>query len=128
MTALLVSVAIIHRKGRIFFQRRSIQALHFPGRWELPGGKVEKGERPMEALLRELTEELDWHPLSCHELPVMGHVYREFAVELHPFRCECDRWLGTALAWGWFSRAEALRLPLPEATRRLLEENLYILI
>jgi 8-oxo-dGTP diphosphatase len=53
----VVGAAIV-RDGRVLAARRT----HPPeaaGRWELPGGKVEPGETPAEALVRELAEELD---------------------------------------------------------------------
>ncbi len=45
---------------------------------------------------------------------------RDFAVALHPFLCAGPAAPRTALAWGWFTRAELARLPMPEANRGLL--------
>jgi 8-oxo-dGTP diphosphatase len=53
----LVVAAIIERDGRILICQRRKQDSH-PLKWEFPGGKVEPGERPREALRRELEEEL----------------------------------------------------------------------
>ena len=53
--------AIVLRKGqRIFALRRSYDATLFPGCWDLPGGKVEKGESLISALARELHQETGW--------------------------------------------------------------------
>lgn len=49
--------AAILRRGRVLACRRTSPE-HARGRWELPGGKVEPGERPDEALVREIDEEL----------------------------------------------------------------------
>ncbi|MBN1243223.1 MAG: NUDIX domain-containing protein [Spirochaetales bacterium] len=53
----LVVGAVVERDGRLFLARRAAGERH-GGRWELPGGKVERGESPERALARELREEL----------------------------------------------------------------------
>jgi 8-oxo-dGTP diphosphatase len=52
-----VVAAILERDGRILICRRTPEQSH-PLKWEFPGGKVEPGESPAEALARELEEEL----------------------------------------------------------------------
>ncbi len=52
-----VTAAVIRRGGRILICRRRPDQDH-AGKWEFPGGKVEPGERPADALRRELQEEL----------------------------------------------------------------------
>src|SRR5579863_1375154 len=52
-----VVAALIRQDGRILICRRSAEQKH-PLKWEFPGGKVESGESPREALARELREEL----------------------------------------------------------------------
>jgi 8-oxo-dGTP diphosphatase len=54
---LLVSAAIIHRDGRVLVGQRRKADRHAL-KWEFPGGKVEAGESPQQALVRELREEL----------------------------------------------------------------------
>ena len=54
----VVVAAIIERGGRVLVSQRGPGVGH-PGRWEFPGGKREPGERDVEALARELREELD---------------------------------------------------------------------
>ncbi|MFN7992567.1 MAG: NUDIX domain-containing protein [Bryobacteraceae bacterium] len=53
-----VVAAIIERADRVLIGRRTPSQAH-PLKWEFPGGKVEPGERPEEALRRELREELE---------------------------------------------------------------------
>ena len=52
-----VTAAVIEREDRILICRRRADQDH-PGKWEFPGGKLEDGEQPAEALRRELREEL----------------------------------------------------------------------
>jgi 8-oxo-dGTP diphosphatase len=54
---LVVAVALIDRQGCVLMQRRRLGAAH-GGLWEFPGGKVEAGECPEDAAVREIDEEL----------------------------------------------------------------------
>ena len=55
---LLVVAAVIERDGQILIGQRKRDASRHPLKWEFPGGKVETGESPADALVRELREEL----------------------------------------------------------------------
>lgn len=55
---LLVSAAVIQRDGKVLVGQRKKTDRH-PLKWEFPGGKVEHGETPQQALIRELQEELN---------------------------------------------------------------------
>lgn len=57
MGMLQVVAAILEREGRVLIGRRKPEQSH-PLQWEFPGGKVEPGETPEQALVRELAEEL----------------------------------------------------------------------
>jgi 8-oxo-dGTP diphosphatase len=54
----IVTAAVIERDGHILIAKRR-QGSRFAGKWEFPGGKLEKGETPEQCLKRELQEELD---------------------------------------------------------------------
>lgn len=62
-----VVAAIIEREGRILVGQRTAEQSH-PLKWEFPGGKVEAGESPAQALARELKEELDIDSSEGEEL------------------------------------------------------------
>jgi 8-oxo-dGTP diphosphatase len=62
-----VVAAIIQRHGRILIGQRKDLG-HHPLKWEFPGGKVEPGETPDAALIRELQEELGIHARIDREL------------------------------------------------------------
>ncbi|MEO8875749.1 MAG: (deoxy)nucleoside triphosphate pyrophosphohydrolase [Polyangiaceae bacterium] len=57
MKTVIVSAGVILEKGRVLLTQRKVGA-HLEGLWEFPGGKVESGEDPRDALVRELREEL----------------------------------------------------------------------
>lgn len=71
---LLVSAGIIHRDGQVLVGQRRRSDRH-PFKWEFPGGKVEQGESPQEALVRELREELQIDAKVGQELARYEHDY-----------------------------------------------------
>ncbi len=67
-----------------YLQRRPDRGL-FAGLWELPGGKVESGESPEDAVVREFDEELGRKIHVVAALPPVRHAYTRFDATLHPF-------------------------------------------
>ncbi len=79
--------AVIVRDGRVLCaQRGSGTAL--AGKWEFPGGKVEPGEHPRDALVRELTEELLCDVAVGDCLTTTIHEYSFATISLTTFMCE----------------------------------------
>ena len=87
-----VVAALILRDSRILVCQRRRDDSH-PLQWEFPGGKVEPGEIPQDALARELREELGIEAVIGRELFRTRHQYREFgqALELIFFQASVDR-------------------------------------
>ena len=57
---LVVGAVIVDVAGRVFVHRRGPDRTLFPNCWDIPGGHVEPGEAPLEALSREVEEETGW--------------------------------------------------------------------
>lgn len=81
-----VAAAVIYGKdGRILLGQRA-PGTFYPGYWEFPGGKVEPGETPRQALVRELQEELGIEVVTAHPWLRIEHEYEHAHVCLHFFK------------------------------------------
>ena len=69
-----VAVALLEQDGKVLICRRRNDQAH-AGKWEFPGGKVEPGEAPGQALVRELNEELDILAESFQEVCRYEYAY-----------------------------------------------------
>lgn len=88
MKTLQVAVGVVkNAEGQILISLRD-PSLHQGGLWEFPGGKIEPGESAIEALHRELKEELDITALTGTPLITITHQYPDRAVKLHVFLIE----------------------------------------
>ncbi|MCI5896388.1 MAG: 8-oxo-dGTP diphosphatase MutT [Candidatus Aphodousia sp.] len=85
MKTIEVVAAIIRRDNQIFATQRGYG--DFKDGWEFPGGKVEPGETPQEALRREIKEELDVEVLVGDLLETVEYDYPNFHLTMHCFFC-----------------------------------------
>ena len=90
---LVTAVALVDADGRILLAQRP-EGKSLAGLWEFPGGKVEPGETPEAALIRELHEELgiDTHASCLAPLTFASHTYEDFHLLMPLFICR--RWKG----------------------------------
>lgn len=123
-TLLVVAAALVDGEGRVLLQQRP-EGKPMAGLWEFPGGKVEEGELPEAALLRELHEELGISaapedlasacfasaPLGARHLLLLLYACRAWQGEPRPLHA-------TALRW---ARPREMRgLPMPPADLPLI--------
>ncbi len=92
---LVAAVALIDRDGRVLLTRRP-EGKQMAGLWEFPGGKIEPGETPEAALIRELHEELgiDTWASCLAPLTFASHSYEDFHLLMPLFACR--KWEGIA--------------------------------
>ena len=89
MNHLEVVAAIIHdSEGRIFATQRGYGDMK--DGWEFPGGKVEAGESPEDALRREIMEELETHIQVERLLTTVEHDYPKFHLTMHCYICSIE--------------------------------------
>lgn len=85
MKTIHVAAAVIRKDGRIFATRRGYGP--WKGWWEFPGGKIETGETPREALVREIREELDTGIEVEEKVTDIEYDYPEFHLSMECFFC-----------------------------------------
>ena len=116
---LVVACALVDTDRRILMAQRPV-GKSMAGLWEYPGGKVEHGETPEEALIRELKEELSINvSASClAPLSFASHRYEAFHLLMPLYVCR--KWEGFVAPAegqkiGWFSLNELAQLDMPPA-------------
>jgi len=129
---LVVACALIDADNRVLIAQRP-EGKQLAGLWEFPGGKLEPGERPEPALIRELREELGIEVKEACLAPLTfaSHAYDTFHLLMPLYICR--RWEGTvaskegqALAW---VRANKLRdYPMPPADIPLIPPLIDLLM
>jgi len=118
----IVAAAVVIESGRVLLTQRA-EGQHLAGLWEFPGGKVEDGESPEEALVRECLEECAIEIEVGQILDVTFHRYPEKDVLLLFYRC--------SLVFGevrqlqvadhvWVEPEALGRYELPPADRRVI--------
>ena len=122
MTPIVVVAAIIERDGCFLVTLRP-DGTHLAGHWEFPGGKVHDSETHVEALRREVFEELDCVVEVGELAHSVTHAYPEKTVQLFFYRCglrgEPKPIIGQQMQW--VRKSELSRLPFPEADRDLIK-------
>lgn len=82
-----VVCGIIFNNGQVLIARKAPNK-SMAGKWEFPGGKVEEGENPEQALKRELREELGMEVSVNHFISDNLHQYENFTIRLLAYKCD----------------------------------------
>jgi 8-oxo-dGTP diphosphatase len=114
---LVVAVALVDSDGRVLLAQRPV-GKSMAGLWEFPGGKVQPGEAPEAALIRELKEELDIDVTEACLAPLTfaSHRYERFHLLMPLYVCR--RWNGIvtpregqALTWARAAKLDQYEMP-----------------
>ena len=116
---LVAAAALINPNGEVFLaQRPKNKAMG--GLWEFPGGKIDSGETPEFALMRELEEELsiETRPSCYHPIAFASHSYEDFHLLMPLFACR--KWRGDITlkehqASVWVKPVDMLNYAMPAA-------------
>lgn len=121
---LVVAVALVDADGRVLVSQRP-EGKTLAGLWEFPGGKVEAGERPEAALIRELDEELGIAVAEACLAPLSfaSHAYPDMHLLMPLYICR--RWNGLARSregqpLRWLRPRDLRDLPMPPADAPLV--------
>jgi 8-oxo-dGTP diphosphatase len=128
---LVVAAALIDADNRVLVAQRPAGKT-LAGLWEFPGGKVDAGERPEQALIRELREELgvDVKEPCLAPLTFASHAYEDFHLLMPLFVCR--RWEGFAAsregqALKWLRPNQLRDMPMPPADEPLIPALIELL-
>jgi 8-oxo-dGTP diphosphatase len=121
---LVVACALVDGDGRVLVTQRP-EGKQLAGLWEFPGGKLEAGERPEAALIRELREELGIEVKEACLAPLSfaSHAYESFHLLMPLYICR--RWEGLVQpregqAMQWVRPARLRTLAMPPADEPLI--------
>lgn len=121
---LVVAVALIDPDGRVLIAERP-EGRSMAGLWEFPGGKVEAGETPEAALVRELEEELgiSTHASCLAPFTFASHAYEKFHLLMPLYICR--KWQGQIISregqrYKWVRPAKLRDYPMPPADEPLV--------
>lgn len=118
-TVLVAAAALIDQSGKVLLAQRP-EGKSMAGLWEFPGGKIEEGESPEFALVRELEEELGIQTRECCFSPIAfaSHTYEKFHLLMPVFVCRM--WEGEITPHehqniAWLAPQDMHDYPMPEA-------------
>lgn len=120
---LVAACALIDRDGRVLLAKRREESAH-GGLWEFPGGKLNDGETPEEAAIRELNEELGIETQHACLAPAAFASCNSGEFHLLMPLFVCRKWTGVPAplaheALAWVNRGDLLRYAMPPADRPL---------
>lgn len=123
MKTIRVVAAVIRNEDKIFATARGYG--EFKGQWEFPGGKIERGETPQEALAREIQEELEVKIEVGDLIDTIGYDYPSFHLSMDCFWCivtDGEITLKEAEDARWLSKDELYSVDWLPADMELIEK------
>lgn len=128
---LVSACALIDRDNRVLLAQRP-KGKPMEGLWEFPGGKVDEGETPEFALMRELEEELNIQTRPCSFFPIAfaSHSYQEFHLLMPLFTCRV--WKGAIIPQEgqnlkWVYAKDIYNYSMPEADLPLVDQLIQVI-
>jgi A/G-specific adenine glycosylase len=119
-----IATGVLGVNGRFFVQKRPDGGV-WAGLWEFPGGRLEPGETPREAVVREFAEETGFEVVAAEKIGVIRHSYTRYRVTMHCFfvrapSADAQPELNAAVEYKWASVRELAGLPFPAPQRELV--------
>ncbi len=119
-----MATAILEHANKIFVQKRKSKGV-WPNLWEFPGGRLEQGETPEMAVVREYMEETELAIGNLRKITTVQHSYTIYRVTLHCYFCSLlddrlDPVLHGAQEYRWVKPGELSGFAFPAGHRKLL--------
>ncbi len=121
---IVMACGIIELDGLLYIQQRLADDI-WGGLWEFPGGRLEEGESPAEAAIREILEETGWQVQLDAAFQTVTHYYTRYRVTLHSFFCSLEKGqdkkpsLNAASQYAWVDEPTLHQYPFPAGHRQL---------
>jgi len=126
MKHITVVAAVIENRNQVLCVQRNLNKhAYISEKYEFPGGKVEEGESEVEALQREIREELSMDIDVTRKLMVVDHVYPDFSLLMHTYMCTSanrDLVLHEHIDLQWLDRSELAKLDWAAADIPIVEK------
>ena len=109
----VVAAVIQHNSQFLCVQRNQNKHAYISEKYEFPGGKIEEGESEVEALKREIREELSMDIDVTRKLMIVDHAYPDFLLLMHAYMCSCetrDLVLHEHIDLQWLDKSELAKL------------------
>ena len=121
----VVAAVIIHNKKILCVQRGPAKYEYISKKWEFPGGKLEEGETKLEAIIREIKEELHMDIQVDAFLMTVNHTYPDFQLTMDTFLCSSESGEITLTEHGafkWLDKSELAGLDWAAADVPIVEK------
>lgn len=118
-----VAIALLFYQNQVLVGWREARQ-HQGNKYEFPGGKVEKGELPVEACRREVMEEVGIDIERWHASDFISHEYEDIIVNLHIFHASLQpaQLAEIKQPWRWYCREELGQLNFPKANQSMIQK------
>ena len=121
----VVAAVIVHGSKILCLRRADNKLPYIAFKWEFPGGKIEKNESPIDALIREIQEELQLHITVIEKITKLNHQYPDFYLTMHAYLCASETkviTLNEHIAYEWRKPADLYELDWLAADIPLIEK------
>lgn len=124
-----MATAVLVNDGHIFIQQRHDNDI-WGGLWEFPGGRLEEGETPIDAVVREYKEETGFAVEVCEKVTTVTHFYTKYKVILHCYTCRLSQplrlpELRAAQTYHWVEKEQLQRFGFPAGHRKFIDFVLH---